>query len=67
MENKNYKRQHRELDDSTKQKISQALKGKSKSFTHSQNISQGLKDYWKTVPNKSGNQKPSPTETGKII
>ena len=46
------KRKYRELDPETKQKISQAMKGKSKSFTHKEAISNGLKDYWKTIPNK---------------
>lgn len=36
--NKNYKRQYRELDDETKKKISQSLKGRSKSYSHVQNI-----------------------------
>ena len=58
MENKDYKRQHRELDDTTKEKISQSLKGKSKSFTHVQNISQGLKDYWKSVPSQNKSEEP---------
>ena len=44
-------RQYRELSDMTKQKISQAMKGKSKSLTHKENISNGLKDYWKKIPN----------------
>ena len=30
----NYKRRYRELDDATKQKISQKLKNRSKSMTH---------------------------------
>ena len=34
-------RQYRELSDMTKQKISQAMKGKSKSLTHKENISIG--------------------------
>ena len=46
------KRQYRELDDATKQKISASTKGKSKSETHKQHISQSMKDYWKTIPNK---------------
>ena len=46
------KRKYRELDPETKQKISQAMKGKSKSFTHREAISNSLKDYWKTIPNK---------------
>lgn len=39
----NYKRQYRQLDDTTKQKISQSLKGRTKSATHTQAISNGLK------------------------
>ena len=58
MDNKDYKRQHRELDDDTKQKISQSLTGKSKSFTHVQNISKGLKNYWKTVPSQNKSVEP---------
>lgn len=44
------KRLYRELNDITKQKISQTLKGRSKSELHKENISQGLKNYWKTIP-----------------
>jgi len=58
MENKNYKRRHRELDDATKQKISQSLKGRSKSYSHSQNISKGLKNYWQRVPSKNKSVEP---------
>lgn len=47
-----YKRQFRQLSDETKQKISQSLKGRSKSVTHVENIKNGLKNYWKTVPNQ---------------
>ncbi len=53
-----YKRQYRELDDVTKEKISQANKGKHKSVEHRDHISQGMKKYWKSVPNK-----PSSNET----
>lgn len=53
MEGKNYKRQYRELDDETKKKISQSLKGRSKSYSHVQNISKGLKSYWQNVPSKN--------------
>ena len=42
----NYKRQFRELDDSTKQKISKASKGKAKSVSHRQHLSQALTRYW---------------------
>lgn len=48
----NTKRQYRELSDATKAKISQSMRGKAKSFTHKENIRNGLKSYWATVPNK---------------
>ena len=51
------KRKFRELSPETKAKISQAMRGKSKSFTHRENIRNGLKEYWKTVPNKPTNEK----------
>lgn len=46
------KRQYRELSDETKQKISASSKGKSKSFAHRELLSQSLKNYWRTIPNK---------------
>ena len=45
-------RQFRQLSDETKQKISQSLRGKSKSLTHKEHIRNSLKNYWNTVPNK---------------
>ena len=53
------KRQYRELSDETKAKISQSMKCKSKSITHKEAISNGLKDYLKTIPNK-------PTSNNKV-
>lgn len=47
-----YTRLYREMDDTTKMKISQALRGRGKSSTHKENISNGLKHYWQSVPNK---------------
>lgn len=47
-----YKRKYREMDDATKAKISQSLKGRSKSFSHIENIKQGLRNYWASIPNK---------------
>lgn len=44
------KRKYRQLSDSTKQRISQSLKGRGKSSQHSQKISDGLKSYWKQIP-----------------
>ena len=47
-----YKRQYRQMSDETKQKISQSLKGRSKSMSHVENIKNGLKNYWKNIPNR---------------
>mgnify|MGYP003302639374 CR=1 FL=1 len=52
----NRKRQYRELSDITKQKISKATIGKSKSASHKEHISQAMKRYWSSVPSK-----PKPT------
>ena len=49
---KEYKRQYRELEDATKQKISQSSKNKPKSETHKQHISQAMIDYWETVEHR---------------
>ena len=46
------KRQFRELSDETKAKISQSMRNRSKSFSHREKISNGLKNYWKTIPNE---------------
>ena len=45
-------RLYRNLNDSTKMKISQSLKGRSKTEDHKQAIAQGLSNYWKHIPNK---------------
>lgn len=45
-------RKFRQLSDETKAKISQSLKGRSKSMTHKEHIRSSMKDYWKTIPNK---------------
>jgi hypothetical protein len=47
-----YKRQYRELDDETKQKISAANRNRPKSEMHRQHISQSMKDYWAKVPHR---------------
>lgn len=51
MENK---RIYRNVNDSTKMKISQSLKGRSKTEDHKQAIAQGLINYWKNLPAKHG-------------
>lgn len=45
-----YKRKQRALSDATKKKISAALTGRKKSFSHCQHISQGLENYWSQIP-----------------
>ena len=47
-----YKRQWRELEDSTKEKISKAMKGKSKSSYHKEHIRQSMLNYWSQVGHK---------------
>lgn len=49
------KRTYREMPDETKAKISQALRGRSKSMAHKERISAGLKNYWQAIPNKPQN------------
>ena len=48
----NRKRIYRELDAETKQKISVSSKGKAKTSSHKEHISQAMKRYWSTVPSK---------------
>lgn len=49
---KDYKRQYRELDQETKQKISDSSRNKPKSEEHKKHISQGMIKYWETVPHR---------------
>lgn len=50
---KECKRKFRERDEVTKMKISNSLRNRTKSATHRQAISQGLKNYWKGVPSQN--------------
>lgn len=59
-----HKRQYCELSDETKNKISKSTRGRGKSFQHKQNISKGMTEYWKTVPNRL---QPSSGETSTPI
>jgi hypothetical protein len=52
---KEHKRKFRERDEVTKMKISNSLRNRTKSATHRQAISQGLKNYWETVPSMKNN------------
>ena len=51
-----YKRQYRQLDDGTKQKISASSRNKPKSAITKERIRQGMLRYWETVPNKENSQ-----------
>lgn len=46
------KRLYREMNDATKLRISQSLRGRSMSDTHKKAISNGMKAYWASIPNK---------------
>ena len=50
-----FKRKYRELDDETKQKISNSSRNRPKSEQHKEHISQGMHNYWKTVPHRPEN------------
>ena len=56
------KRLYRNLEDDTKKRISQSLKGRSFSDSHKQAISDAMRQYWATIPyrpsdnNESNNQ-----------
>lgn len=53
---KKFKREFRERDEVTKQKISNALRNRKKSASHCQAISDGLKNYWEGVPSMKNNE-----------
>lgn len=53
---KQYKRTNREVSPETRQKISQSLKGRSKSYSHRTHISQGVKTYWEQIPRKDSSE-----------
>lgn len=50
-------RKYRQLSDVTKAKISQSMKGRTKTPTHRENISNGLRVYWKSVPDRPTEEK----------
>ena len=49
IQNKNYKRQTRQMPQETRDKISAKLRGRKKSITHCQAISKGLKKAWSCI------------------
>ena len=56
------KRVYRNLEDDTKKRIAQSLKGRTFSDSHKQAISDAMRQYWATIPyrpsenNESNNQ-----------
>ena len=55
IQNKNYKRQTRQLSDRQKQLIFQKLKGRKKSLQHIERIRIGMQNYWGTVKDGDDN------------
>ncbi|MBR1716902.1 MAG: hypothetical protein IJ718_04695 [Paludibacteraceae bacterium] len=52
MEKQQHRRQWRELDDATRERISRSTQGKPKSEQHKQRISQAMINYWQQVPHR---------------
>ena len=61
IQNKNYKRQTRQMPERTKQLISQKLKGRKKSPQHIERISMGMKKAWSQM---GKNSQDSPNQDG---
>ena len=53
---KNFKRKYRERDEITKMKIANSLRNRSKSASHRQAKSQGLKNFYKSLPSIKNNE-----------
>ena len=53
---KNFKRKYRERDEITKMKIANSLRNRSKSASHRQAISQGIKNFYKSLPSIKNNE-----------
>jgi len=58
-------RKQRKLSEETRKKISNALKGKTKSEEHKNNIGKSMKKYWETIPyeNNESNMEDNGQET----
>ena len=61
MQNRNYKRQTRQMPERSKQLISQKLKGRKKSPQHIERISMGIKKAWSQIEQNSPD---SPNQDG---
>jgi hypothetical protein len=62
---KDYVRKFRERDEITKMKISNSLRNRTKSASHCQAISNGLKAYWEGVPSMKNNDEGKTLNNGK--
>lgn len=60
-----YKRVDRQVSPETRLKISQSLKGRSKSYSHRTHIAQGVKTYWEQIPRREDSG--STTTTNDIL
>lgn len=58
----NMERIYRNLDDATKSRISQKLKGRTMSDSHKQAISDAMKAYWATIPYRPENNESTNTK-----
>lgn len=58
-QNKMYKRTSRAQSPETRQKISQSLKGRQKSWSHCYHISKGMEAYWSNDDNFPDDTRPS--------
>ena len=63
---KTYKRTTRSQSQETKQKISQSLKGRPKSWSHCLNISKGMAAYWRNDANFPDDKIPQQSGTTTI-
>lgn len=61
-----YKRTSRSQSQETREKISQTLKGRPKTWSHCQHISKGMKDYWRNDANFPDDAASQPSGTTTI-
>lgn len=58
---------YRQMDDTSKLRISNRLKGRSLTDSHKQAISDGMKAYWATIPNKPNENNESEKQFKKLF
>lgn len=62
-----YKRTSRSQSEETKQKISQSLKGRPKSWSHCLHIAKGMEAYWQNDANFPNDKVHKPQPSGTTI